>query len=87
MPQGEGVGLEAVMTCKDVSILVSTGRLADAPMASRLGARMHLAMCRHCRAFRRQIEAIARAARAAGFGFEREPAADFEARVLSHLWR
>jgi hypothetical protein len=29
------------------------------------------------------MEAIARAARAAGLEFEREPAADFEAKILS----
>ena len=75
-----------MITCKEVSMLVSTGRLAEAPMASRLGARMHLVMGR-CRAFKRQVEAIARAARAAGLGFEREPAAGFETRILSHLRR
>jgi hypothetical protein len=72
-----------MMTCKEVSTLVSSGRLADAPMTSRLGARLHLMMCRHCRAFARQLEAIARAARAAGLQFEREPAAGFESRILS----
>ena len=72
-----------MMTCKDVSTLVSSGQLAESPMASRLGARLHLVMCRYCRAFRRQMEAIARAARAAGLEFEREPAADFEAKMLS----
>jgi anti-sigma factor ChrR (cupin superfamily) len=48
---------------------------------------MHLAMCRHCRAFTRRIEAIGRAARDAGRGFEREPASDFETRILSRLER
>lgn len=83
MPRGEGLGPDAMMTCKEVSTLVSSGRLADAPMTSRLGARLHLMMCRHCRVFSRQLEAIARAARVAGLEFEREPAADFEAKILS----
>jgi len=74
-----------MMTCREVSTLVSTGELADAPMTRRLGARIHLAMCRHCRAFKRQIEAIGRAARDASLGFEREPASDFETRILSRL--
>ena len=74
-----------MITCQEVSMLVSTGQLADAPMTRRIGARMHLAMCRHCRAFRRQIEALVRAAQAAGLAFEREPASDFEERILSCL--
>ena len=74
-----------MMTCHDVSTLVSTGGLSDAPVVRKLGVRMHLAMCRHCRAFRRQIEAIARAARAAGFAFEREAPNDFESRIVQCL--
>ena len=74
-----------MITCHDVSTLVSTGGLSDAPLVRRLGVRMHLAMCRHCRAFRRQIEAIARAARAAGLMFERECPEDFETRMVERL--
>ena len=74
-----------MISCHDVSMLVSTGGLSDAPLVRRLGVRMHLAMCRHCRAFRRQIEAIARAARAAGVMFERECPQDFETRIVQHL--
>jgi predicted anti-sigma-YlaC factor YlaD len=73
------------LTCHDVSTLVSTGGLPDAPLARQLGVRMHLAMCRHCRAFRRQIEAIARAARAAGLAFERELPQDFESKIVQRL--
>ncbi len=74
-----------MMTCHDVSTLVSTGGLPDAPLVRRLGVRMHVAMCRHCRAFRRQIETIARAARAAGLAFEREPPEDFESNIVQRL--
>ena len=74
-----------MMTCHDVSTLVSTGGLSDAPLVRKLGVRMHLAMCRHCRAFRRQIETIARAARAAGLGFEREAPQDFESTIVQRL--
>jgi predicted anti-sigma-YlaC factor YlaD len=77
--------LNAMMTCKDVSMLVSTGQLATAPLARRLGIRLHLAMCRHCRAFKQQIEVIARMARGAGLTFEAEPSADFEAGIVSRL--
>lgn len=85
MSRGEGLGPFAVMTCHDVSTLVSTGGLPDAPLVRQMGARMHLAMCRHCRAFRRQIEAIARATRAAGLAFEREQPQDFESKIVQRL--
>jgi hypothetical protein len=73
-----------MMTCHDVSTLVSTGGLPDTFMR-RLEIRMHLAMCRHCRMFRRQIETIARAARAAGLAFERELPRDFESTIVHRL--
>jgi predicted anti-sigma-YlaC factor YlaD len=74
-----------MMTCHDVSTLVSTGGLPEAPFGRRLGVRMHLAMCRHCRAFRRQVETIGRAARAAGLAFERELPEDFASRIVQRL--
>lgn len=79
------MGPFAMMMCHDVSTLVSSGALSDAPLVRKLGVRMHLAMCRHCRAFRRQIEAIARAARAAGLAFERELPQDFESKIFQRL--
>jgi anti-sigma factor ChrR (cupin superfamily) len=74
-----------MMTCHDVSTLVATGGLIEAPLMRRLSVRVHLGMCDHCRTFRRQIEVIARAARAAGLTFERELSEDFEARVVKRL--
>jgi predicted anti-sigma-YlaC factor YlaD len=74
-----------MMTCHDVSTLVSTGELPEAPLVRRLGVRMHLAMCRHCRAFRRQVATIARAARAARLAFERELPEDFESKIVQRL--
>jgi len=74
-----------MMTCKEVSILVSRGEVANASTVTRIGAWMHLAMCRHCRAFRRQMALIGRAARLVGAAFEHEPSASFEDRILHHL--
>jgi predicted anti-sigma-YlaC factor YlaD len=71
-----------MMTCRQVSTLMSTGGLSDASLATRLAVRLHLAMCQHCRAFRRQVEAIARAARAAAAVLEAEPARDFESKIV-----
>ena len=73
-----------MMTCKEVSTLISKGELADAPLARRLAVRLHLAMCRHCRAFRRQVEAIAQAARAAA-ALNEEPGAEFESALIRRM--
>ncbi len=74
-----------MMTCKEVSTLVSMGDVESAPMMRRMGVWLHVAMCRHCRAFRRQLVRIGRAARLAAEAFEREPSANFEAKILDHL--
>ena len=74
-----------MMTCKEVSTLISTGQLADAPLVRRIGVRVHLAMCRRCRAFLRQIEAVARSARSAAAVVEAEPATEFESRMTERL--
>lgn len=67
-----------MMTCREVSMLVSTGQLAGERLSRRLAVWLHLAMCQHCRRFRRQLEALAGAARRAGSTFEREPPRDWE---------
>lgn len=74
-----------MMTCKEVSTLVSMGDVEGASLAKRMGVWMHLAMCGHCRAFRRQIALIGRAARLVAAAFEREPSGSFEGRILHHL--
>ncbi len=74
-----------MMTCHDVSTLVSTGALAAAPFRRRVGVWLHLTMCRHCRAFKRQIDTIARAARAAAEAFDGELSEDFESRIVRSL--
>ena len=74
-----------MMTCKEVSTLVSMGEVASAPMAKRMAVWMHLAMCRHCRAFRRQMRLIGRASRLVSEAFGREPSPRFEGKILEHL--
>ncbi len=74
-----------MMTCKQVSILVSMGDVESAPMMRRMGVWLHVAMCRHCRAFRRQLVRIGRAARLVSEAFEREPSANFEVKILDHV--
>lgn len=76
-----------MMTCKEVSTLMSTGSLDDAPWTTRLAVRLHLSMCRHCRAFKRQLEALARAARTLSASRESELQDDFEATLSERLSR
>lgn len=71
-----------MMTCKEVSTLMSTGGLDDARWSVRLAVRLHLSMCRHCRAFKRQLEALAGTARALSASRTAELPNDFE-EVLS----
>ncbi|MGE4056174.1 MAG: hypothetical protein AB7F99_15365 [Vicinamibacterales bacterium] len=73
------------MTCKEVSTLVSMDAMADAPVATRLAAWLHLSMCRHCRAFRRQLLALRQLTRRVSADFEREPRSDFESRIVERL--
>ena len=74
-----------MMTCKEVSTLVSMDEVATGPIATRIGVWMHLAMCRHCRAFRRQMALIGRAARLVAIAFDREPAGTFEGSIIDRL--
>jgi hypothetical protein len=74
-----------MMTCKEVSTLVSMGQLDDAPPARRMAVRLHLMMCRHCRTFSRQLRLIGRAARSIARDVEREPTSAFESRIVNRL--
>ncbi len=74
-----------MMTCKEVSTLVSMGDVERAPVMRRMGVWLHVAMCRHCRAFRQHLVVIGRAARLVSKVFEHEPAANFEGKILDHL--
>lgn len=74
-----------MMTCKEVSTLVSTEQVDEAPLARRIGVWLHLMMCRHCRRFRRQLVRIGRIARLIADDFEREPTSGFEGRIVDRL--
>lgn len=76
-----------MMTCKEVSTLLSTGRLDDAAWRTRMAVRLHLSMCRHCRAFKRQLESLANAARSLSSDHHAEPPADYEAKLFERLER
>jgi hypothetical protein len=49
--------------CRDVIDLVGSGEWRAAPLRRRLALAMHLAMCRHCRAYTVSLRRIGDAAR------------------------
>lgn len=74
-----------MMSCKEVTTLIARGELTQAPLARRLAVRLHLALCRHCRAFQRQLDAISRAARSATAAVAGEPGSEFEATLIRRM--
>jgi predicted anti-sigma-YlaC factor YlaD len=76
-----------MMTCKDVATRLSTGGLEDQSLAKRIVVVVHLAMCRNCRSFARQLAWLKRASRSLGDTIAGELPADFEARLHEHLTR
>lgn len=49
-----------MMKCQRYVFLLSSGQLAEAPLASRLEARTHRWRCHHCRAFTRNNDMVDR---------------------------
>ena len=52
-----------MLRCREVTQLVATEGLRDAPLRTRLLVRLHLGMCRHCRRYQRELNAIGNAVR------------------------
>ena len=71
--------------CKEVSTFLSVGDVGHPRLSDRVGVWMHLAVCRHCRAFRRQLMAMRRAMRLAGATAEAEPGESFEREIIERL--
>ena len=52
-----------MLKCREVEQKVGSGEIGSAGFMERFAVRLHLMMCRHCRAYARQIRAIGEAAR------------------------
>lgn len=52
-----------MLTCKEISALLSQAQERELGLAERWGLRLHLLICDGCRNFRRQLEFIRTAAR------------------------
>lgn len=53
-----------MLRCREVTRLHASDELASAPWRTRLGVRLHLMLCRHCRRYVRELARIGEAARA-----------------------
>jgi hypothetical protein len=74
-----------MMSCKQVSTLLATEALPTSSWSRRMAVRMHLAMCRHCSAFKRWLDLIASAARSLGRHAEGDAPVDLESRVIERI--
>ena len=52
-----------MMTCREVSTAIASEELARLSWRKRIGVRIHLLMCRHCRRYAAELAAIASAVR------------------------
>ena len=52
-----------MLKCRELAHLVASGELGNAGRWRRLSAWFHLAMCRHCRRYERQLRSIGEVAR------------------------
>lgn len=52
-----------MLSCNEVTRLLSSEAVRTAPLGQRLAVRFHLLMCQHCRRYVRELAAIGRAAR------------------------
>ncbi len=52
-----------MMSCRQVTEVIASDRLVDAPWRRRLTVRLHLLMCQHCRRYAAQLVSIRAATR------------------------
>ena len=52
-----------MLKCREVSEMVGADAVARAPWRTRVAVRLHLLMCRHCRAYVRSLRQLAATAR------------------------
>ena len=52
-----------MLSCRDVVQLLGTDAIGQASLRQRVAVRLHLMMCRHCRAYQRSLRRLASLAR------------------------
>ena len=71
-----------MLTCKEVSTAVASEDLTRLTWQKRIGVRLHLLMCRHCRRYAAQLAAIGNAVRRL---YRDEPSKKLEESILNSL--
>jgi anti-sigma factor RsiW len=71
--------------CSEVVRLISSDEYLTAGPLKKLGIRLHLAMCRHCTRYVRQLRALAAAVREAGSTISPSEAERAKAQILQQL--
>ncbi len=72
-----------MMSCRSVSELLSREQFRTAPFLTKVSVRAHLAMCRHCTRFARQLGQMRALVRLSVSRQDADP--DLEKRVLEKL--
>jgi hypothetical protein len=62
-----------MLKCRDVEQKIGSDEIRHAGLMERLAVRLHLAMCRHCRDYARQLRAIGNAVRNVWKSSEEDP--------------
>jgi hypothetical protein len=65
-----------MLRCKEVTRLSASDALRTAPLRTRVAARLHLVICRHCRRYASELARIGAAVRALGDTPVRDPGRD-----------
>ncbi len=71
--------------CSDVVRLISSDEYLAACALKKLGIRLHLAMCKHCTRYVRQLDALAAALRKIGDGIATSELENAKIRILQKL--
>lgn len=72
-----------MLSCREVTELLSKDEFRDAPMWTRLAVKAHLALCGHCTRFARQLAQIRVAVRDSLS--QQQPDPEFESRMIHKL--
>ncbi len=64
-----------MIRCKEVATLLDTEQVAGKSLWRRIGVRLHLMMCRHCRRFERQLRQLRTGARSMRLAIDSEASA------------
>ena len=72
-------------TCRETAQSLSSGEFDEQGFSERMALVIHLAMCRHCRAFAKQTRRLRMAARLASARLASAVPQRFEDRIVSRL--